>query len=97
MFLLFPFPTLPASAGAPGAPELPGTREPAARPGIAGESGRPVARAIGGGLRAARFSRAFLRFSIRFSFSSMRTVMNFKTKSATRNRRSTSLTVRAAQ
>ena len=46
----------------------------------------------GAGLRAARFSRAFLRFSIFFSFSSMRTVMNFITMSETRRRRSTSLT-----
>ncbi len=43
-------------------------------------------------VRAARLSRAFLRFSIFFSFSSMRTVMNFITRSATRRRRSTSFT-----
>src|SRR5947207_1469008 len=57
-----------AVAGAPGMGD----------PGSAGKDG-----ALGGGaegaarLRAARLSRALLRFSIRFNFSSMRTVMNF--------------------
>jgi hypothetical protein len=47
----------------------------------------------GAGLRAARFSLLFFRFSIFFSFSSMRTVMNFSTRSDTLRRRSTSFTV----
>ena len=65
------------------------------RPVRRGNSGEATAGAdgAGAGLRAARFSRAFLRFSMRFSFSSMRTVMNFITRSATRSRRSISLTV----
>ena len=47
------------------------------------------------GLRAARFSRSFLRFSMCFNFSSMRTVRNLITMSFTRKRRSTSWTVDA--
>ncbi len=66
-------------------------------PGTGAEGIRPSMGAggatTGAGLRAARFSRSFLRFSIFLSFSSMRTVMYFRTASLTRRRRSTSLTV----
>ena len=57
-------------------------------------SGGCIGAAIGGGggLRAARLSRCFFRFSIFLVFSSMRTVMNLITMSVTRMRRSTSFT-----
>ncbi len=71
----------------------PGMRSGPAAPGSAGTAGRSRRRRAGRrGFRAARFSRAFFRFSIRFIFSSMRTVMNFRTKSETRSRRSISFT-----
>ena len=54
---------------------------------------RPGAGAGRCGLRRARFSRSFLRFSSRFSVSSMRTVRNLITRSDTRRRRSNSFTV----
>ena len=63
-----------------------------AAPAMACSSGT-LGAAGGAGLRAARFSRSFLRFSIFFSFSSMRTLWNFITRSDTRKRRSTSSTV----
>src|SRR5689334_16003512 len=65
------------SAGGAGAVEAPGA------PGMGGPASLGNAGALGGGgeagagLRDARLSRALLRFSMRFSFSSIRTVMNF--------------------
>src|SRR5665213_202115 len=58
-----------ASAGAAGAA---GT----GAAGIAGATAAGIGIGVGAGLRAARLSRAFLRFSIFLIFSSMRTVMN---------------------
>jgi len=61
-------------------------------PGAAGMAAAGAETGIGAGLRAARLSRDFLRLAIFFCFSSIRTVMNLITESATRRRRSTSFT-----
>src|SRR6266853_1260930 len=59
-------------AGSPGAAA-------AGSAGMAGAVGIEGAAICGAGLLAARFARAFFRFSIFLSFSSMRTVMNLIT------------------
>src|SRR6266853_4371512 len=81
------------SARAPGRPGV--TVAVASSAGMAGAgaaAGAAGAAIWGAGLRDARFSRAFFRFSIFFIFSSMRTVMNLITRSLTRIRRSISRT-----